>query len=70
MTLRGGTVESAQVDQALGRTSDNPLPPERLRRKFENCAQGVLRDDAIGPVADAIGAIETFADMRVFTEKL
>jgi len=68
--LRDGSVESARVEQALGRTSDNPVPPERLRRKFELCAQGVLRDEAIGPVADAIGAIDMLADIRTFTEEL
>jgi 2-methylcitrate dehydratase PrpD len=70
ITLRDGSIESARVEEALGRTSDNPVPPQRLRRKFELCAQRVLREEAIGPVADAIGALETFADMRAFTEKL
>ena len=53
VTLRDGTVETARVEQALGRTSDNPVPPERLRRKFELCAATVLRDDAIAPIAAA-----------------
>ena len=70
ITLGDGSVETARVEEALGRTSDNPVPPDRLRRKFELCAQGVLRDEAIGQVADAIGAIETFTSMRAFTEQL
>ena len=70
ITLRDGSVDHARVEQALGRTSDNPVSPERLRRKFELCAQGVLSGEAIAQVANAIGAIETFTDMRVFTEKL
>jgi 2-methylcitrate dehydratase PrpD len=70
IALRDGSVESARVETALGRTSDNPIPPERLRRKFELCAQGVLREESIGAVADAIGMIETLPDMRAFTEKL
>jgi 2-methylcitrate dehydratase PrpD len=68
--LRDGKVENARVEQAQGRTSDNPVSPERLRRKFELCAQGALDEEAIAQVADAIAAIETFEDMRVFTEKL
>ena len=68
--LRDGSVETAKVDTALGRTSDNPVPPERLRRKFELCAQGVLANEAIGPVADAIGRIEGLPNMRGFTDLL
>ena len=70
ITLRDGAVLGAQVEEALGRTSDNPVPPERVRRKFELCAQGVLREDAIAPVADAVASIETLADMRHFTKCL
>ena len=70
ITLRDGSVEKARVEEALGRTSDNPVPPDRLRRKFELCAQGVLREDTIGQVADAIAAIDTLPDMRQFTECL
>src|SRR6267378_3190720 len=67
VTLRDGSVETARVDQALGRTSDNPVPPARLRRKFELCGSRVLREDAIAPIADAIAAIDKFADVRTFT---
>ena len=70
ITLRDGSVESARVEQALGRTSDNPVPPEGLRRKFELCAAMVLREGVIAPIADAIGAIDTLADMRMLTELL
>ncbi len=67
VTLRDGTVETARVEQALGRTSENPVPPDRLRRKFELCAAMVLRADAIAPVADAIAAFDTLADVRTLT---
>ena len=70
ITLRDGTTASAQVEQALGRTSDNPVPPERLRRKFTLCAGRVLRDDAVSPVADAIATIDTLPDVRVLTAQL
>ena len=70
VTLRDGSVESARVEQALGRTSDNPVPPDRLRRKFELCAARVLREDAIAPIADAIAAIDTLADVRTLTGQL
>jgi 2-methylcitrate dehydratase PrpD len=67
VTLRDGTVETARIQQALGRTSDNPVPADRLRRKFELCAATVLRDDVIAPIPDAIAAVDTLADIRVLT---
>ena len=67
ITLRDGTVETAQVEQALGRTSDNPVPAGRLQRKFELCAATVLREQAIPPIAEAIARIEALADMRTLT---
>jgi 2-methylcitrate dehydratase PrpD len=67
VTLRDGTVETAQVEQALGRTSENPVPPGRLQRKFELCAATVLRDEAVEAVAAAIARIETLDDLRVLT---
>ena len=70
VTLRDGTVETARVEQALGRTSDNPVPPDRLRRKFAACAATVLREDAVEPVAAAIARIEALDDMRELTNLL
>jgi len=68
VTLRDGSVESARVEQALGRTSEHPVPAARLRHKFELCAATVLREDAIAPVADAIASIDTLADLRRLTK--
>jgi len=70
VTLRDGTVETARVEQALGRTSDNPVPTDRLRHKFELCAAMVLRDDVIAPVAAAIATIDMLADVRTLTALL
>jgi 2-methylcitrate dehydratase PrpD len=67
VTLRDGSVETARVEQALGRTSDNPVPAQRLRDKFDQCARTVLREHAVAPIADAIASIETLADMRALT---
>ena len=68
VTLRDGTVETARVEQALGRTSDNPVPADRLRRKFEACANTVLRDDAVAPIAAAIDRIEALDHVRALTQ--
>jgi 2-methylcitrate dehydratase PrpD len=70
VTLRDGRVETARVEQALGRTSANPVPAERLRRKFALCAAAVLRDDAIEPLAAAIERVDTLPDLRALTNLL
>jgi 2-methylcitrate dehydratase PrpD len=67
VTLRDGSVETARVEQALGRTSDNPVPAQRLRDKFDQCARTVLTANAVAPIADAIARIETLADVRALT---
>jgi len=67
ITLRDGSVETARVEQALGRTSDNPVPAQRLRDKFDQCASTVLREDAVAPIADAIAHVESLDDMRTLT---
>ena len=64
VTLRGGTVVSAKVDQPAGRTSANALPQERLREKFENCALRVIPAEATAAVYAAIMDLEKLADVR------
>lgn len=70
ITLGDGSVETARVEQALGRTSDNPLPAERLRGKFAQCAGTVLRQDVVALVAEAIARIDTLPDLRSLTTLL
>ena len=60
---------SAHVEQPL-RGPQNLAPPDRLQAKFFDCAARALRPDAIGPVYAAIGATETFADVRQLTQLL
>jgi 2-methylcitrate dehydratase PrpD len=64
VTLRGGTVLGEKVDQALGRTSDNPLPLDRLKEKFDNCAGRALSAQAVAAVYAAIEGFEKLADVR------
>jgi 2-methylcitrate dehydratase PrpD len=70
VTLRDGSVATAQVDQPLGRTSANPLPAERLRQKFSLCAAAVLRAEAIGGIAGMIEAFDTLGDVRLLTNTI
>src|SRR5262249_58347628 len=36
VTILDGKIVSGKIDEAMGRTSGNPLPTDRLREKFEN----------------------------------
>lgn len=64
LTLNDGTVFQASVEQALGRTSEHPLPQNLLEAKFELCAARVLQADAIEAVAGLVTDIENITDMR------
>ena len=64
VTLRGGTVLEAKVDQPAGRTSEVALPQERLREKFENCANRAIPAEATAAVYAAIMGLDTLADVR------
>ncbi len=67
VTLTDGRVLKEKVQQPLGRTSDNPLPPELLREKFELCAQRVLPAAVAARLADQIDTFEHLADVRILT---
>ncbi len=58
LTLNDGRVLPTKVDRPLGRTSDIPIPHERLQAKFEDCAGRVLTREA---VAKALLVVD-FAD--------
>jgi 2-methylcitrate dehydratase PrpD len=70
LTMRDGTVHEASVDQALGRTSANPLPQPLLQAKFELCAATVLRPDAIEAIGRDIARIEELTDLRKLSRQL
>jgi 2-methylcitrate dehydratase PrpD len=70
VTLRGGTVLGAKVDQPQGRTSANPLPQERLQEKFENCANRAIPAAASKAVLSSILDLENLADVRVINNAM
>lgn len=70
VTLRDGSVHEASVEQALGRTSGNPLPQPLLEAKFALCAGSVLAPDAVAAVAAAVARIEHLDDVRALTRQL
>ena len=65
-TIAGETL-AAKVDQPLGRTSANPLPPERLKEKFENCSSHGLEADQVARLYAATQRFEELADVRELT---
>lgn len=70
VTLRDGSVHEASVEQALGRTSQNPLPQPLLEAKFALCAGRVLVPDAVSAVAAALARTEHLDDVRLLTGQL
>ncbi len=67
ITLTDGRVVSKKLDQPYGRTSDNPLPAERLKAKFDGCVRGIIHDANMAPLYDTIQAFEKLADVRAMT---
>lgn len=67
VSLKGGKILSAKIDQPFGRTSDNPLPASLLKEKFENCAVRVLPKERVGPLYSAIQGFENLKDVRDVT---
>ena len=64
LTLNDGSVLETSVEQALGRTSANPIPQNLLQAKFELCTSTVLHAQAIEAVTKAVERIEDISDMR------
>ncbi|MDP1537104.1 MAG: MmgE/PrpD family protein [Burkholderiales bacterium] len=64
VTLTDGRVVSAKTDQALGRSVDKPLPADRLKDKFDNCAARALSTDNVARLYAAIQDFENAKDVR------
>lgn len=65
--LVDGHIYSAKVQSALGRTSSNPLSPERLRMKFESCAMKVLSREQVTQLYSTIRHLERVRRVREMT---
>jgi 2-methylcitrate dehydratase PrpD len=70
LTTTDGQAVSGKIDEAMGRTSGNPLPAERLREKFDNCVARALPRSRAAALADMIERLDTVADMRSFSALL
>jgi 2-methylcitrate dehydratase PrpD len=67
ITLRGGKVLAAKVDQPFGRTSENALPAGLLKEKFEDCAARAIPRERVAPLYSAIQGFENLKDVRELT---
>ena len=70
VTTIDGRVLAGKTDEALGRTSANPLPADRLREKFENCIARALPPSRAPALADMIERLDTVGDMRMLSALL
>jgi 2-methylcitrate dehydratase PrpD len=70
VTTTDGKAVSGKIDAALGRTSGNPLPAERLREKFDNCVARALPRSRAPALADMIERLDGLSDMRSFSALL
>jgi 2-methylcitrate dehydratase PrpD len=70
LTLADGRTLSEKVDRPLGRTSDNPISPEHLKAKFENCASRVLTRAAAAAAWRRLESLEEAASLRDVTRLL
>lgn len=70
VTLAGGSSFHEKVDRPLGRTSDNPIPPERLEAKFLDCAVRAIGLEAAVAACRRIGSFEELRSLRELTQLL
>jgi 2-methylcitrate dehydratase PrpD len=70
LTLADGRSFSEKVDRPLGRTSNNPIAPEHLKAKFEDCAARILTRQGARAVCRAIEAFDEVDSIREFTRML
>ncbi len=70
LTLADGRTLFAKVDRPLGRTSAIPIPYERLREKYANCAGRVLPADAVAAASKVLDALDQSASVADLTRAL
>jgi len=70
VTLKDGKSFSEKVDRPLGRTSDNPIAPEHMKAKFEDCATRVLTPRVAAEIVRMIEGFEKLGSVRELTTLL
>jgi 2-methylcitrate dehydratase PrpD len=70
VTTVDGKAVSGKIDEALGRTTGNPLSAARLREKFDNCVARALPRSRCASIADMVERLDGVADMRALSALL
>jgi 2-methylcitrate dehydratase PrpD len=64
VTLADGRSFSEKVDRPLGRSTENPIAPEHLKAKFEDCAARVLAPKAAAAVVRMVDGFDKAGSVR------
>jgi 2-methylcitrate dehydratase PrpD len=64
VTLRSGKKLSIHGERPVGRSADDPIPPERLKAKFESCAARALDEGRTSRLYAALDDLENVASVR------
>lgn len=67
VTLDNGQTYPAKVETALGRISANPIPPELLKAKFENCAGKVLSPEDVAQLHASVKELQQLRSVLQLT---
>jgi len=59
-----------KVESATGRTSADPLPSDRLKEKFENCARRALSAERTATVYASVQDFDRLADVRALNNAM
>lgn len=70
LQLVDGRSLSAKVDRPLGRTTENPIPAEKIAAKFDDCAGRVLDSATTTAVRQMIESLETLGSVGDLTTLL
>ena len=70
VTLRDGRQVASRVLRPLGRTSANPIPPQQLKAKFEDCAASVLPAARVQQLSQMLDQFERVTSVRAFMRLL
>lgn len=68
--LADGRSLSAKVDRPLGRSTENPIPPEKIADKFDDCASRVLDSATTSMIRQMIESLETLKSVGDLTALL
>ena len=70
VTTKGGRRISRRIDNLVGRDGDNPMSPQELWEKFEDCARRCLPREQIAPLFERLMTLDRIENIRELTELL